>query len=192
MTINSDEKQNYSILAGGFGFGSGHVLINHTREQMGRSCLRRSRALDKQCQNHAQVMAAQQKVFHSVQSIQELKALVQSQHAGENIQVGACVKEIHRVAVQKKTSAYKNMMCRDFVEFGMATVKGDNGKLYMVQLFRGKIEPRPPAQVIDLGDACPCQHTDKSTTTTTTTTASKSSNRTDTESTTEQSYGEES
>jgi len=141
----------HTLLAGGFGFNSVHVLVNKSRTQVGRKALKRNAVLDSLCQLHAKLMAGDSQVFHSVQSIDELRDLVNSEHAGETVQSGDSTLDMHMESLRTKDTAFKNIMGKDFTEFGAATAKGKDGKLYMVQLFRGatKIESEP---VFDLSD----------------------------------------
>ena len=103
-------------------------------------------------------MAQRQELFHSAQSLNDLQDTVLSDKAGENIQRGSSVEEMHEQAmgtttalsssikdsvpqrnksVSANSSAAKNILGKQFREFGVGTARGSDGKLYMVQLFRG-------------------------------------------------------
>jgi hypothetical protein len=137
-------------------FKSAHVLVNKERVQTGGSSLSRSAFLDHLCQWHAKIMANDCKLSHSAKNIDELKILLNSNQAGENIHCGISVEEMHLKAVCAEKMAYKNMMATKFLEFGAATARGKDGKLYMAQLFRGRAILPEGEEVVDLGDCAPC------------------------------------
>ncbi|KAL7575200.1 hypothetical protein ACA910_018688 [Epithemia clementina (nom. ined.)] len=142
--------ETHDLIPGMLGFKSGHALINKERALHGRTRLRRSVYLDRLCQMHAKVMAesgddGKGALVHSVKSTEELKELVNSDHAGENIQRGPSVESMHKETMSRPgKSAYKNILSENFTEFGMGTALGVDGKLYMAQLFRGQL--RNPLQ----------------------------------------------
>ena len=135
------EDETHRLIPGMLGFQSAHTLINHERMTRGRARLHRSVYLDNLCVEHARKMARASNgvLMHSVQTTAQLKELVGSDHAGENIQRGPSVRAMHAEAMSRPTqSAFKNIMGEKFTEFGMGTAVGKDGKLYMAQLFRGK------------------------------------------------------
>ena len=139
---SSSETSNSSdhvVIPGMLGFMSSHVLINKERVRRGRESLRRNRYLDRVCQLQAETMAEQGELSHTSDSNSELQELVNSKSAGENIQRGPNIQAMHEEAMNGGRSAYKNIISRKFTEFGMGTARGSDGKLYMVQLFRGDV-----------------------------------------------------
>ena len=134
------ETETHELIPGMLGFKSAHTLINKERMKHGRRRLTRSIYLDKLCQGHAQRMAASTgtELMHSVNSTDELRELVNSNDAGENIQRGPSVEAMHLEAMSfSHRSAYKNIIGEKFTQFGIGTALGKDGKLYMAQLFRG-------------------------------------------------------
>jgi len=82
-------------------------------------------------------MAEQSTVFHSVTSIQQLVELLQAPHAAESIQRGNSLPDMHYETVSQRRSVnYCNLVSTVFTEFGAATCRGKDGKLYQCQLFR--------------------------------------------------------
>ena len=79
-----------------------------------------------------------------------------SDQAGENIHRGTSVKEMHLKAVCAEKMAYKNMMAMNFLEFGAATARVKDRKLYMAQLFQGRAILPEAEEVVDLGECAPC------------------------------------
>lgn len=155
-------EETHELIPGMLGFKSALALINKERVLQGRERLKRSVYLDRLCQEHAKTMASagaggkSGKMIHSVPSTAELKELVNSDEAGENIQRGSSVEAMHREIMTKRpkpSAAYKNVMSEKFVEFGMGTARGKDGKLYMVQLFRGKLKNTLEAKEGDLSNS---------------------------------------
>ncbi|KAL7581500.1 hypothetical protein ACA910_022069 [Epithemia clementina (nom. ined.)] len=143
QTSNESAMTHMSI-PGMLGFCSAHALINKERVQHGLSSLNRSLYLDRLCQLLARAMAEKGRLEHTVDSCDDLKILVNSDHAVENILRGPSVEMMHQAIVHQgfKSAAYRNMLGKRFKEFGVGTAMGkdkDNERtLYMVHLFRGQ------------------------------------------------------
>jgi uncharacterized protein YkwD len=118
-----------------------HVMINHERMARGLSPLQPSRFLTKLARAHAHVLADRTKLGHSVQTLEELQQALNSLDVGENIQRGVNgVHEMHRMSVKEGTFNCLNIIRESYLEFGMGLAKSrKDGKLYMVQLFRGRL-----------------------------------------------------
>jgi hypothetical protein len=80
-------------------------------------------------------MAQQLMVYHSVRTIEELRAKLQKIHVAENVQSGDSIPQMHQHVMSDRKVFFQNIM-GNFEEFGMATAKGTDGKLYLCQLFR--------------------------------------------------------
>lgn len=119
-------------------FSSNHILVNRERALEGLPQLKRCRFLDDIARFHAQDMADAKKIFHSVQTIQELQAKTYSDVCGENIQRGKTIRRMHDSMMAERKKSRKNILSPNFLEFGMGTAKDSDGKLYMVQIFRGE------------------------------------------------------
>ncbi len=118
-------------------FSSGHVMINKERAERNRAPLLRSRLLDDLASEHAHKMALCGTLQHSVDSLDELKEMLQSVNAGENIQRGKSIREMHAIMIkQRRSASCLNIMSSKFTQFGIGTAKGTDGQLYMVQFFR--------------------------------------------------------
>lgn len=117
-----------------------HVMVNACREAYGLKSLWRNSVLDAIAKNHADHMACTRKVVHSVQSMNELRTRLRSSKVGENVQRGESIGDMHDVAIRGNGSCLQNIMDPRFKEMGMATSTSRvDGKVYMVQLFRGEI-----------------------------------------------------
>lgn len=117
------------------GFVSNHVMVNMIRADLEKRPLARSRELDEMAKHHAKKMARLEEVVHSVRSLNELGARLGTKHAGENVMRGPSI-QLMQDAVKFSDSMWGNIVNDTFMEFGMGTFKGNDGKLYMCQLFR--------------------------------------------------------
>jgi uncharacterized protein YkwD len=114
-----------------------HGLINQERQARDIPPLIRSTDLDKLAQLHANSMASDQKVTHTVSNVDELKHLLQSDRVGENVQRGASINAMHEMAMTKHKVNRSNILTSSYDEYGVAVAVGDDGNLYLCQLFRG-------------------------------------------------------
>jgi uncharacterized protein YkwD len=87
---------------------------------------------------HARVLASEELLRHSENSLEELRQKLQRSNVGENIQRGASIRAMHKEAMADLDSIPAiNILCESFTHFGMGTAVGKDGRLYMVQLFGG-------------------------------------------------------
>jgi uncharacterized protein YkwD len=116
-----------------------HAHVNWERKRRGLRPLKRSRFLDEVAREHADRMALQTKVFHSVNSLSQLRCKLNSNRAGENTISGSSNDKMMRILMVGVGTAKENpnILNNDFVEFGMACVRGSDGLFYLVQYFRG-------------------------------------------------------
>ena len=120
------------------GYMSAHALINKERVMRGIPSLHRNVFLDQMCQRHAQVIARNQRLSHCCATMEELKRLLNSDEAaGQHVQRGPGIAAMHQSSMAAERSGYRNILCHKFTEFGVGTAKDEQGRLYMVQLFRG-------------------------------------------------------
>ena len=130
------------MIPGTMGFVSAHALINKERVLRGLLSLQRSAYLDLLCRNQAKYMAQHQELSHSVDTLEELKELLNTESSvAENIQRGPNVKAMHENSMKARQTAYRSILSNRFTECGTGTAKGEDGRLYMVQLFRGPVIP---------------------------------------------------
>ena len=112
-------------------------LVNQERARRNLPPFRPSSELQQLADQHCYHMAQQSSVFHSVQSIDQLVALLRAPHAAESIQRGSSLLEMHYETVSQRRSVnYCNLVSNVFTEFGAACYMGRDGKLYQCQLFR--------------------------------------------------------
>ena len=107
-------------------------LVNKDRQQHGLMPLKRSKFLENLAALQARVMASKCNVEHSAKNIQELQSTLHSPCVGENVQSGSSMAAMHSAMSQV---LLQNVL-GDFHEYGVATAKGSDGKVYMCQLFR--------------------------------------------------------
>lgn len=119
-----------------------HHLANDSRGNHGLAPLERTVHLDELAQDHANSMAQGQSVFHSVNSVNELRHKLRSIHVGENILRGKTILKIHNeIMVQPTSFLRSNILCETFDQMGMGTALGkDDGLVYLVQVFRSTKE----------------------------------------------------
>lgn len=116
-------------------FHSNHVLVNKERAQYRLPPYKRCRELDDLARIHAKAMADQSSVYHSVTSIDALRLKLHATHVAENVQCGESIRSMHDHVMAERAVSCHNLLGH-FDEFGMATAKGTDGKLYLCQLFR--------------------------------------------------------
>jgi uncharacterized protein YkwD len=133
---------------------SNHVMVNRCRISEGLNTLTRSKYLDDLASNHAIEMSKKQLIYPLILSneesiIQNQKSKVpvgQNVHRGYNIQYIQELLEYSKECIQSK----RNMLSEDFEEFGMGTAVGDDGLLYMCQLFRSHTIKPINSKMIDI------------------------------------------
>jgi len=119
-------------------YSSNHILVNRERALCGLTQLKRVRLLDELARFHAENMAEKTTLFHSVDGLDALKSKVgEAKFAGENVQRGKSIRWMHTAMMASGKKSRENILSKKYAEFGMGTAKGSDGKLYMVQLFRG-------------------------------------------------------
>lgn len=131
-------KKKKSPLPDTWYYSSNHILVNRERALSGLTQLRRVRMLDDVARFHAQDMAEEQRLFHSVDSADALRRKLKSKFTGENVQRGSSIREMHKNMMNGGRKSKENILSMKFTEFGMGTAKGEDGRLYMVQCFRGE------------------------------------------------------
>ena len=117
-------------------FASNHVMVNNERTSHAVAPLTRLSELDAIARDHAEAMASQGRLFHS--NPQQIRSSFSrtSRRFGENVARGSGIREMHD-AMMKNLSDRNNILDRRYCNFGMATCRGDDGRLYMAQVFRG-------------------------------------------------------
>ena len=107
-----------------------HLWVNTERLNASLNPLCRSRILDRLAREHAQAMADQCKVFKSTIQHQELSIQ-------ENCLMGPSIQTIHKLTMAGSPTdeSRSRILNATFEEFGMGAVKGDDGNIYICQLF---------------------------------------------------------
>ena len=110
-------------------FASNHVLINRERMKRGLRPLSRNTAMDVLARKSAEAMAESN-------GLNPLKTT----YVG-NVLRGETIRSIHRsTMLQKQGRERLNLLNPFFQDFGVGTCKGEDGMLYMCQLFSERLE----------------------------------------------------
>jgi hypothetical protein len=119
-------------------FSCCHMLVNRERIVRDLPVLKRSIFLDDLARLHARNMADAQIVRHSVDSTEALQSILKSEMVGEDVKRGISTREMHRRTMDAPLSnpSRRNNLSKHFTEIGVGTAKGEDGKLYLCQLFR--------------------------------------------------------
>mmetsp|Transcript_10443 Transcript_10443/g.28879 ORF Transcript_10443/g.28879 Transcript_10443/m.28879 type:complete len:210 (-) Transcript_10443:1974-2603(-) len=128
-------------------------LIQQARQYVNLPPLQRCASLDEHARRQALAMGREERVFHSVTSVGALKQALRSDQVGENIHRGTSVQDMHYDIMQSSSINRANFTSNKFTQLGTATVLGEDGLLYSVQVFRqgssttceedeGKVPPR--------------------------------------------------
>lgn len=110
-------------------FASNHVLINRERMKRGLRPLSRNIAMDDLARKSAEAMAESNG-----------DNPLRTTYVG-NVLRGETIRSIHRsTMMQKKGRERANLLNPFFQDFGVGTCKGDDGMLFMCQLFSERLE----------------------------------------------------
>ena len=114
------------------------VLVNLERRRQGRHPLRSSSSLDDLAHRQAKSMAQSCRVFHSVSCIEELMLSLSSKYVAENVQRGIDVAAMHEetMSATNETINRANILSKCFDEFGSGSAMGEDGRVYICQVFR--------------------------------------------------------
>jgi uncharacterized protein YkwD len=117
-------------------FSSNHILVNRERIHRGKDPLIRCRHLDGIAKKHAEEMA-------------EACALrenpISSVTMAENVLRGPSIRVIHQmIMVGVSDRERDNILSDRFARFGMGTATGDDGMIYMSQVFQASPAKRRP------------------------------------------------
>ena len=108
-------------------FSSNHILVNRERIHRGIRPVVRCRHLDASAKKHADEMAASQ----------DLKKPLETATMVENVQRGPSIKIIHQmIMVGVSERERDNILSKRFAKFGMGAATGDDGVIYISQIFQ--------------------------------------------------------
>ena len=117
-------------------------LIAHERAEHRLPAFQRATELDAVAQEHAQNMARQRAVVHSVSNVQDLQHKLGAPDVGENITRGDSVYRMHQETMSclnnNNNVNRANILSEHFDEFGSAMAFGSDGRIYCCQVFRKK------------------------------------------------------
>ncbi len=118
-------------------FVSNHIMINDERIRRTIAPLKRIPRLDEIAREQAKAMAAKGELFHSnpEQLCKTVQGCETGCRIGENVVKGANVFTIHK-NMRKNLADLNNLLDRRFIAMGVGTSKGDDGTLYLCQIFR--------------------------------------------------------
>ena len=115
------------------------ILVAQERAERHLPPFQRIKELDVVAQDHAQRMALERSVFHSVSNVQDLQRKLGAPDVGENITRGDSVYHMYQEtmsAVHGSNVNRDNILSDHFHEFGSAMAFGNDGKIYCCQVFR--------------------------------------------------------
>lgn len=117
-------------------FASNHIMVNQERAKNMIAPLKRLGELDDIARSHAEAMAAEENIFHSDAAFLRETFSGRSTRLGENVACGPCIRQIHE-AMMRNMSDRNNILDRRYKNMGMSTARGEDGMLYLCQVFRG-------------------------------------------------------
>jgi uncharacterized protein YkwD len=122
-----------------------HELVQQERVARRLKPFKRSHELDSLAFLHVRDMGDSEKVFHSVQSLDELKDKLSSdKYVGENVKRGLDIKDMHLNTMGAEYDWPRaNILSKKFTEMGCAVAKDAEGKIYVCHLFRKGHKRRP-------------------------------------------------
>jgi uncharacterized protein YkwD len=128
---------NQNVVLGGT-FCSQHVLINFEREQLSLAPMKRCRRLDQMARKHAEQMARIQALVPSTKTLDEpTRQFGGCAQAGENVCRAWSVWDTHCSSMLFDQHYARNILSKNFTEFGVGTAKANDGMIYIAQHFRG-------------------------------------------------------
>ncbi|CAB9514458.1 expressed unknown protein [Seminavis robusta] len=117
-------------------FSSNLILVNRERIHRGKDPLVRCRHLDAIAKKHADEMA---------QVCEVLESPISSATMAENVQRGPSIRVIHQMIMVGVSDTERNNILSDrFARFGVGTATGEDGMIYMSQLFQETAARRRP------------------------------------------------
>jgi Cysteine-rich secretory protein family len=138
----SDEQEEFTQimaksrrLPGTWYYSSGHVLVNKERVKRNIPALTRQIELDSLARDCAKAMASEGRVRHS--HADEIQCKIQPcRRFGENVARGKSVRGIH-LQMLNDDADRNNIIDRRYAFMGMGTARGDDGLVYLCQIFKG-------------------------------------------------------
>lgn len=115
-----------------------NAFVNQLRTQKNLPPLERSKLLDDIALTHAHEMSREGRLFHSVKKKFELQLKLGSVQVAEDIQCGASLQAIQE-SVMFSSAGYGRQCSEraEFTEIGIGSCEGEDGMVYLCQLFRG-------------------------------------------------------
>ena len=112
-----------------YAYMSNHVMVNRERQLHKRQTLTRCAILDDMARSKAKEMAAQSRLLKPYRS----ETMV------ENVERGPSLQVIHQLQMHGMADNPQraNILSDRFVKFGMGAARGDDGNIYLSQLFQG-------------------------------------------------------
>jgi hypothetical protein len=141
LDISQDNEEFKKIMAksrrlpGTWYFSSGHVLVNKERVKRNIPALIRQIELDSIARECAIAMASEGIVRHSHAGDIQVK-IQPCRRFGENIARGKSVRGIHLQMLNDDANR-NNIIDRRYAFMGMGTARGNDGSLYLCQIFKG-------------------------------------------------------
>lgn len=114
-------------------------LINADRVAANLKPIKSSVPLDKLAQKLVNRIAELEDVGKALVPMKTLQFLMKSGYVAQNVAEGFTLKDMHNDLMDEGLGSRNNVLSKTFKACGVATAKNEaSGKIYMVQLFRGK------------------------------------------------------
>lgn len=124
-------------LPGNWYYSNNIILVNNVRCVRNIPSLSRDIELDSIAQEHAKAMAKSGQVQHSDPTALRFKFSGPCRRIGENVAVGSSIKDIHEEMIARHTADKNNILDRRYTRMGVGTCKGEDGRLFLCQIFKG-------------------------------------------------------
>lgn len=122
-------------LPGTWYYSSNHIMVNKERIKRSIPALTRRIELDTLARERAATMANLGSIKHGRPDDIQFQ-IGPCRRFGENVACGNSIREIHNDMVKNEADR-NNMLDRRYSYMGMGTAKGEDGKLYFCQIFKG-------------------------------------------------------
>lgn len=117
-------------------YSSNHVMVNQARAARTVAPLFRLKELDELAREHAGSMAVRAEMYYMDPVMLHIALDRPSSRYGTNVARGSSISDIHK-AMMQNVADKNNILDRRYSHFGMAAVRGQNGELFLAQIFRG-------------------------------------------------------
>uniref|UniRef100_A0A6U0HIT3 SCP domain-containing protein n=1 Tax=Helicotheca tamesis TaxID=374047 RepID=A0A6U0HIT3_9STRA len=134
--INEKLEPRSNSLPGTWYYSSNHILINNERVKRGLQPLTRRRDLDEMARTQSEAMAKGQQLFYEAPNTLQKDIEISHRWLGENVARGKSIRHVHEKLMNSNADRANFLDCR-FNYLGIGSTRGNDGRLYICQLFLG-------------------------------------------------------